>query len=161
MCEHGVRPCARAGVKRVGVVSLGLEGMTPDNVNYLAKSFSASLRGPTPGGVRGSATTASTPTGLERNRRALDELLRHGDSGSLQGLKNTVMTVLMVVSISEVRVEGIGVTATAAIGRQGTIAETRRRVRSLQAGQGADQWTSRTYNALRLACRDGHHLEHP
>ena len=46
----------------------------------------------------------------------------------------------MVVSISEVRVEGIGVTATAAIGRQGTIAETRRRVRSFRAGQGAEHW---------------------
>ena len=106
-------------------------------------------------------TTASTPTGLERDRRALDELLRHGDSVSLQGLKNTVMTVLMVVSISEVRVEGIGGTAAAAIVRQGTIAQTRRRVRSLQAGQGADQWISRTYNALRLVFRDRHHIEHP
>ena len=88
-------------------------------------------------------------------------MLRPEDSGSLQGLKNTVMTVLMVVSISEVRVEGIGGTDAAAIVRQGTIAETRRRVRSLQAGQGADQWTSRTYNALRLVFRDRHHIEHP
>ena len=138
----------------MSVVSLGLDGITPDNWTYRAKSFSASVRDPTSGGVKGSATTASTPTGLERNRRALEELLRPEDSGSLQGLKNTVMTVLMVVSISEVRVEGIGGTAAAAIVRQGTIAETRRRVRSLRAGQGADQWTSRTYNALSQALRD-------
>ena len=91
----------------MSVVSLGLEGITPDNWTYLAKSFVRVGSRPDPRRCKGlghyrhysdrSGEKPEGPGGAAASRR-----LRF----SARFEEHTVITALMMVSISEVRVEG-------------------------------------------------------